>query len=226
MTHAQRLFVLMLLAVAGCAAPGVPCPTGYMPGTVVIARPFGSGWMRISCYGFPLELMSATRVRGSGVYVSVTDEAGRDVWGMNSGEAELPVEVEFGEASKAELQVEYYALDGRSGPSEYVPFSRVTVRGDSDATVVVQEKLLLEGEPFDAARADELVRSAEKAMNADQSDSPETFDRRLMSLRNMGINAPEKVLDVLGRLRGDGCYGEMVEDYEAELETVRSIRAR
>jgi hypothetical protein len=228
MARVLRWLVLTGLVVAGCAGPGGLGSPSSLPGTVVVTRPFAPGCVWISHFGLPPQLLSATRIRGDGIAVLGTDGAGREIWWMNSGEADPPVEVEFAKASEGELQIEYSTRDARGGPAEYVPFRSVTVRVNSGATVVEEDRLLLEGEPFDADRAGELPRLAEEAMASEDPDREEAFEACLMGLRNMGISAPERVLGILGRLsaRADGAYAELIAGYREEVETARRICAQ
>jgi hypothetical protein len=115
----------------------------------------------------------------------------------------------------------YYAHDPRIAhrrERQWAPFIKERVALVKD-DVKVERTLVLTKEKFDAARAKELCEASLGAVNH-QEASDSTMEDCLASLRNMGLDNPERVMAIFeGIAPKVGCGGEeAISAYSGELE--------
>lgn len=190
------LRILALLVAAACACVGCskPSPNGTVtPFTdnLVVDRPFGNAQLLI--WGCP-RLTSVSSIKGYGLTVAIRRSASDDIWSITVGEAEFPIGVDYSHASAGELVLTFFTDDPRHlhGYGE-VPLTMETLHLEPNWSISSRSKILLEKEPFDAARAEGLKQAAEEALAADDGGDNDEFVMNLQLLRNMAVDSPEGV---------------------------------
>jgi len=194
-------------------------------GTVVIDMPVANARLLVAYCGEAPMLTSQHSITGSGLDAIVQLNHSQVVWRMSVGEVDPPVTIDFGAVSFGELVLTYNTRDPRRPYDGYVPFVTEVLHFGKDGSLISERKVVLPKEEFSPARAREYASKAREAIRSDQADSIETFSSCLGKLRNMGIDSPSKVMNILDELShvADGAYSELVGNCRAEIQTIADI---
>ncbi len=139
-----------------------------------------------------------------GIMAEVRDSSGKSVWSAVVGEGDPPLTVDFSRAGQGRLRVVYSAADPRRPGTPCVPFIENLLLQDSSGLVLVQQRVLLQPQPYTAPQAKPLVKAVRTAMGAKDKADYDGGTRALQSLRNMALDRPKEVLSLLKMLRGVG----------------------
>jgi hypothetical protein len=171
-------------------------------------------------------LLSPTKLRSDCIIAEIRRASGEAVVVTSVCEIDPPFVVDFSGWRQGEMSVTEYTRDPRQPQEECVPLYRTDIRVKSNATITEENTLLLQGEAFDVDRARSLVADVENAIRSDRSGSLDRLENCLGTLRNMAIDSPEQVLQVLDGLsrKADGAYAETIDDYRAEITAIKEMQ--
>lgn len=226
-------FICLLCLVAiGCGGQAVQTATRTAPSsqpnkTVVVSQPLGQCRLIIAYEGEPPRLVREGCLKGEGMfYVDILDPQSRAVFHVSIGEIDPPLAADYSQAQNGTLVLTYYTRDPRT-PENDPAFVEETihVRG---IVVTKTARVVLKADRYDPARAREMVDSIKKGLPLAREDEPDPLEFVLGHLRNMGIDNPTAMLELLKELNGKvGTHGqEILDSVEGDLSWVKEIRGK
>lgn len=229
----MRCVLILLLCLAfGCSSKSNPpappdAEAGSQPAmTRLVSTPFGQGRLAIYYTGDPPKWVHEGVVMGECLEAEV--RFGKEaVWSLGSmSECDGAVKIDFSQTAAGKLVLTYHTYDPRRGDDTEIeiPFIETTVQL-RDGAIQEADRLLLEKEPYDAAKAAQLVKKLRESL--DREDTEDPWPIRLGHLRNMAVDRPDEILKLLEGLEShpNVAFSEILHGFIGEIEWIRKIQS-